>query len=68
MKNEHWLCRTSSPILRRELKKQLKEEEEEKRVILRRHKGELERIDFRIYLTKDHLSLPYKKLSGGWKR
>jgi len=65
--NEHWLRATFSSLPRRGLKTQLKEQEEEKRVLSRKHKTELDDINWRIWLTKDHLSLPYKKLSG-WKR
>lgn len=64
MRNEHWLGAITSNIPRRRLKNDLKIEEEDRRVMLRRHKSELEDMDWKIWLTKDHLSLPYKKQRG----
>ena len=66
--NKHWLNRSFSLIPKRTLKTQLKEQEEERRVMLREHKRKLDYLDWQIWLTKDNLSLRYKKLSGGWKR
>lgn len=65
--NKHWMGATFSIRPRRELRRELKIQDEEKRVMIRRHEAELGHLNWQIWLTKDHLSLPYKKLSG-WKR
>jgi len=63
--NKHWMDMTHTTIPKKTLKRQLINQEEEKRVMIRRHEGELTFINWQIWLTKDHLSLPYKKHS--WK-
>jgi len=65
---EGWLAslgQKTTPILKRESKKRLKELEEEKRVISRKYFDEVEHLNWVIELTHEHLSLPYKKSKWG---
>lgn len=62
--NKHWLGATTSSVPRRTLRKQLIDQNEERRVMIRKQDEELTFLDWQIWLTKDNLSRPYKKMKG----
>ena len=52
----------TTSISKRESRNQLRELQEERNVLVRKHREKIDHLNWRIALTEEHLSLPYKRL------